>query len=117
MFNYCLHHVPSACLGKTDTLLRIDQDAANEGRELPEEEILLPSEVFIQAIQHIEILNNNIRQYILNCKANDKAANHGLCLVLRNTQSSDKCTPPNWDIKDDLLIFRGQVYIPKDTEL
>ncbi|CCM07120.1 uncharacterized protein FIBRA_09454 [Fibroporia radiculosa] len=117
MFNYRLRHVPGTRLGKVDALSRVNQDASEGGGELPVEEVLLPSEVFIQAIQNLEPINTDIKQCILACKTKDSIANHRLRLALQHTSSTEKCTPPNWDIQDNLLVFRGQVYIPKDTKL
>ena len=60
MFNYQLHHVPGAQLGKADALSRINQNASEEGGELPVEETLLPPDVFIQAIKNLEPIGTDL---------------------------------------------------------
>ncbi|ESK81272.1 reverse transcriptase-rnase h-integrase [Moniliophthora roreri MCA 2997] len=109
-FDLTLVHVLGKSLTQADALSQRttkwdDEDTDNENM------VLLPERLFIKEV-NLELKEEIIEQLGLDDF-------HKLALEMLMTQG----VPPiksallDWEIKDDLLFFKGGIYVPNDTEL
>lgn len=91
-----------------DALSRLSHNASEKGGEfpeIPEREILLPENLFLRATTS-SLTSDFVKQCILACRLSDPEATKG-CTLAHQTPSETDQTPRDWEIIDNLLIFRG----------
>src|ERR1700687_4103243 len=118
-FNFTIIHKPGI-QNKSDALSRRPdhkKGIANEN----EERILLDTKFFtIHAVRPttITVLGDaSLRQRIKNSQEYNKEVSMALEMVLRNGLRSLTKGLEEWNLEDGIILYRGQVYIPKNEEL
>jgi hypothetical protein len=119
-FDFTLHHKPGRCMGKPDALSRRADHGT--GRDDNKDVTLLGPELFhARALSGLDIVGEEkeilteIRRSLRDDVQEDavvKAAEE-----LKRDRSRKTVHSAEWSEKDNLLTFRGKIYVPKDRDL
>jgi hypothetical protein len=118
-FKFIIIHKPGT-QNKSDALSR--RPDHKEGMALEEEErILLDTKFFaIRAVRPTAVTvlgDTTLRQQIKSSQEYDKEVSQALETILKNGPRSLTKGLEEWNLEDGIILYRGQVYVPKDDTL
>ena len=118
-FTFVIIHKPGS-QNKADALSRHPDHS--EGMELDNDDrVLLDTKFFaIQAIRPQAITmqgNNMLREHIKAAQDYDNEVIKALESILKNGPRSIAKGLEDWNLEDGIILYRGQVYIPKNVDL
>jgi transposase InsO family protein len=118
-FEYELHHRPGRTMGKADALSR--RADHGDGSADNEEIVLLNPELFaIRALETVEWTGEEKAIMEAVREGNRKGLQEEAVATIARELKKTKGTTPHaaeWRLEQGVLLFRGKVYVPNDTDL
>ena len=117
-FDFTLHHRPGKLSRKPDALSRRPDHGKGENDN--EDVVLLkPSYFKIQAMKQGHVLINGEERNLLKKIRNAKDLDESVIKAVKELKqsSSKKLDGEEWSEEQGLILFRGKVYVPKDSDL
>jgi hypothetical protein len=114
-FNFSIIHKPGA-FNKADALSR--RPDHKEGMPpVDEKRVLLDTKFFmVRAIRPTPV-PTDFRQRIKNTQTYDNQVSHALETILKTGPRALTKGLEDWNLEQDLILHRGHIYVPKDTNL
>jgi hypothetical protein len=119
-FDFTLHHKPGTSMGKPDALSR-RADHGSDSADNANQTLLTPDVFRIHALAAIKFdgeekdILRDIRRGTWNTDLEEPVAK--AARELRQSPSRKSVRSAEWTLENDLLMFRGKIYVPNDKDL
>ena len=120
MYNFTVHHKPGTAMTQTDAISRKEEFQVTATQDNRNIAILDKARIrtITEGKEHVNIIPDaNLLQWIKTSKQWDDNIRESI-ETLKNMPTTHMKKPlQDWDTQDDLILYKGHIYVPNDVTL